>query len=154
MYVYFFQIYFRWAHTQLYNTWKKNSLAWCHDTVRLSHKLLLLKGLELNMDMDDGVRTSQRRRRPHRGSPTVDAAAAVHTPLRILQSQCKNYYYYYKVQLHVHFMLAAPVRDVTAAIGCSRGPRGLCALVCSMVTDTFFQKDKNLSKQTKSLSLI
>ena len=135
-------------HTTLQHL-KKNSLAWCHDTVRLSHKLLLLKGLEQNMDTDgDGANVSDD---GLIGSPV---AAAVHTPLRILQSQCKNYFYYYKVQLHVHFMLAAPVRDVTAAIGCSRGPRGLCALVCSMVADTFFHKDKNLSKQTKSLTLI
>ena len=77
-------------HTQLLilTTLEKNSLAWCHDTVRLSHKLLLLKGLEQNMDTDgDGANVSDD---GLIGSPV---AAAVHTPLRILQSQCKNYYY-------------------------------------------------------------
>ena len=96
-------------HTQLLilTTLEKNSLAWCHDTVRLSHKLLLLKGLEQNMDTDgDGANVSDD---GLIGSPVV--AAAVHTPLRILQSQCKNYYYVLQSTTTCAFHAIGPGRD-------------------------------------------
>ena len=96
-------------HTTTYtdNT-RKNSLAWCHDTVRLSHKLLLLKGLEQNMDTDgDGANVSDD---GLIGSPV---AAAVHTPLRILQSQCKNYYYVLLFTTKYNYMCISCYRSGT-----------------------------------------
>ena len=108
------------------------------------------------------MRTSQRRRRPHRGSPTVDAAAAaaVHTPLRILQSQYKNYYTTKWVLLICMYTILQSMYVCTenymcisyswlprsgtfsaATLASIEAPlRGLCAVVCFRLVDTLFQK--------------